>query len=236
MIRHHPSAFAQKCRGEGGHGFSWSPVPRTGPNPSPTYPLPECVLPNIPSGLSHTPPARSPNSRPEWLAPARPLGHSRYDLAGVCFGAASVFTRVTACHLADDPTSPPVSQASTASLPPRSGDSYPVGTTVTGAGLPPAGPADLVHGAPGALDPALHCRAAPSMQKPIAFRVTAETDGETRSHGVRLRTARWADSPIADRSRRPSPHCGGSPPSSNPWRDRRRGPGRCRPPAPCSWS
>ncbi len=96
------------------HGGCWvKPIPHSGELP---------VLPVAPNWHAVTPhPGEADRfCRPfatDLCQPSPTPG--RVGLRVVSFGAASVFTRVTACQLADNPKLPPFSQASIASLPPR---------------------------------------------------------------------------------------------------------------------
>jgi len=96
-----------------------------------------------------TPVERTGLSSDESTGPFQPSPRpQRVGLGHVAFGAVLAFTRVAACSLADGPRPP---------FPPRlrplrclrnRWECYPAGTTVTGAGLPPAGTAHLctAHG------------------------------------------------------------------------------------------
>ncbi len=70
--------------------------------------------------VTHHPGEADRARRPVFPGPYQPSpSPGGVGLRIVSFGAASVFTRVTACQLADSPKLPPFSQASAASLPPR---------------------------------------------------------------------------------------------------------------------
>jgi len=80
------------------------------------------VLPVVPCwhAVTHHPGEAGRTRRPLRSGPYQPSpSPGRVGLRIVSFGAVSVFTRVTACQLADSPKLSPFSQASSASLPPR---------------------------------------------------------------------------------------------------------------------
>ncbi len=80
------------------------------------------VLPAVPCwhAVTHHPGEADRTRRPVFSGPCQPSpSPGRVGLRIVSFGAASVFTHVTACQLADSPKLPLFSQASAASLPPR---------------------------------------------------------------------------------------------------------------------
>ncbi len=96
------------------HGGCWvKPIPHSGGLP---------VLPVAPywHAVTHHPGEADRLCRPFATDLCQPSpSPGRVGLRVVSFGAASVFTRVTACPLADNLKLPPFSQAPAASLPPR---------------------------------------------------------------------------------------------------------------------